>query len=60
LIFLSVTIILQPFSIAVGINLLPSKLLPLIAKKISFLLTFELLKAIPEKKALKFFLALGI
>ena len=47
--FFSVTIILQSFFITIGINLLPSKLLPLMAKKISFLFAFELSKAIPEK-----------
>ena len=50
LIFFSEITILEPFSIASGIKSLPSILLPLIAKKISFFFTLELSKAIPEKK----------
>ena len=42
----SLTIILEPFLIAWGINLFPSNLLPLIAKKMSFFFTFELSKEI--------------
>ena len=60
-IFFSVTTILQPFFIATGIKSLPSKLFPLIAKKIQFLLIFELSKVMPEKKILEYsFLISGI
>ena len=48
----SLTIILEPFLIAWGINLFPSNLLPLIAKKMSFFFTLELSKEIPEKNIL--------
>ena len=51
-------IIIEPFFIAIGIILFPSKLFPFIAKKIlSFLISFEL-NEIPEKKI--FFLLLSI
>ena len=36
-------------------NLFPSILLPLIAKKMSFFFTLELLKEIPEKKNFTYF-----
>ena len=48
--FFSETIILEPFFIASGINLFPSKWVPLIAKnKLSFLRFLES-KEMPEKK----------
>ena len=57
-ILLSLIIILEPFFIAIEMNLFPSKLFPYIAKKIlSFLISFEL-NEIPEKKI--FFLLLSI
>ena len=49
--------ILEPFFIAADIKLLPSMLLPFIAKKISFFFTFELSKEIPEKET---FLTIGV
>ena len=52
--------ILEPFLIAIGINLFPSILLPFIAKKILFFFTFLLSNEIPEKKMfLNFLLTLG-
>ena len=50
------TIIFDPFLIAADIYLFPSKVLPLIAKKILFFLNLELSKEIPEKDMLCNFL----
>ena len=54
--FFSVTIILDPFFIAFGINLLPSMLLPLIAKKILFFFILFVSNEIPENEKLLYFL----
>ena len=56
--FFSDTIILEPFFIASEINLFPSVLLPLIAKKILFFSTLSLSKEMPEKKNLWNFLSI--